>query len=129
MHPFELFVLSGLAAGSSALPFYSHPFVTSSRALSWFHGNLRAGKNQPSSSYQCFNGDISKYPALDDWLSFEEMWNVNAPTISATNGGDADIEGYIKDAITAVAKESNVNSRLILAAIMQEVRLLLRRSI
>lgn len=78
----------------------------------------------PSTSYQCFNGDISKYPSLDDWLSFEEMWKINAPTIASVNNGDKNIQTYIKDAITTVAKESNVNSRLILAAIMQEVHIL-----
>lgn len=122
MAPFELFLLSALTLGSSALPFYQHPSVTSGKGLSWFHGNLRAGKNMPSSGYQCYNGDIEKYPGLDDWVSFDEMWKINAPTISSVNGGDAAIEGYIKDAITTVARESNVNSRLILAAIMQEVR-------
>lgn len=116
---FSLFFLSALATTSSALPFYQHPSVTSSSVLSWFHGNLRAGKAMPpSTGYQCFNGDIAKYPALDDWLSFNEMWKINAPAIRDVNGGDENVVDYIKDAITTVAKESSVNSRLILAAVM-----------
>ena len=120
MAPIELLFLSALAITSSALPYYKRPSVTSSTALKWFHGNPEAGSNAPANDYKCYNGDITKYPSLDSWLSFEDLWKVNRPSIASINDDDEYIPTYVKDAILTVAKESNVNSRLILAAIMQE---------
>lgn len=73
-----------------------------------------------SSSYQCFEGDIHKYPGMSKWISFDEMFEINRPTMDQANGED--ITEAIRDAIVDVSEESKVDARVILAVVMQEVR-------
>lgn len=91
--------------------------------MKWLQNDNHKGPSSASSSgYQCFRGDVSKYPNSDEWLSFDALWDINKDTILSANNGNADIQRYIHDSTLQVAEESNVNPRLILAAIMQEVR-------
>lgn len=91
-------------------------------SLKWHHAKNNEGRKSPSGDgYQCFHGDISKYPTKDEWLSFDALWDMNKDTILSSNNGNVDIQHYIRDATLQVAEESNVNPRLILSVIMQEV--------
>ena len=101
------------------------PTANAPHALQWFQNNLEAGQNTPTGNYQCFHGDVRRYPKIDDWLNFDALWDINQPQILSSNGGDTYIEHYIKEAVLQVAGESQVNARLILAAIMQEVRIII----
>lgn len=136
MAPFELLLLSALVAGSAAAPvtvpqyrgYNNMPTANAPHALQWFQNNLEAGQNTPAGTYQCFHGDVRSYPKVDDWLNFDALWDTNQPQILSINGGDTYIEHYIKEAVLQVAGESQVNARLILAAIMQEVYAVLAAS-
>jgi hypothetical protein len=72
-----------------------------------------------TSAYQCFKGDINKYPHMDDWVSFSEMWHVNEPLMR--QGSSEKLVNAIKRAIIDTSKASKVDARLILAIVMQEV--------
>jgi len=73
----------------------------------------------PSSFYSCSGPDMNAYPSKNEWLSFKDMWEINSPEIQKKNNG-ADYGDAIKTAIQDVSKTSKVDSRLILAIIMQE---------
>lgn len=141
MAPSKLLFLSALTAMASAAPQF-HPHdkpsdqpipdiykghngqakVRTGEAMNWIQkDNTKGPTSPPSSGYQCYHGDVSAYPSNDEWLSFDALWDINKDTILAANEGDADITRYIHDSTLQVAEESNVNARLILAAIMQEV--------
>ena len=80
-------------------------------------------------SRQLFKGDGSTgagWPSDDTWVSFDTLWNINLQTLTssctqfnAENNSDEEID-QIKSAIENVAKSSGVDSRFILATVMQE---------
>lgn len=70
--------------------------------------------------YKCFGPTMDKFPQSSQWLSYEQLWQVNEPDITTKNGG-TQYNQFIKNAIDKVSKESSVDKRIILALIMQEV--------
>lgn len=93
--------------------------VTESAGLSWYSHKYNSGAPSGSfSGYQCYPGDTASFPAHNQWLSFEDLWNINVPTMKI-NDSPGEVAN-IKKAIKAVSKESSVDARLILAVIMQE---------
>jgi len=75
------------------------------------------------------NGTVAAgWPAQSSWLDFDTLWNYNVPIMqqSCVNDGwstenDSDQEvADMKTAIQAVASDSGVDERFILAIIMQE---------
>ncbi|PYH97276.1 hypothetical protein BO71DRAFT_448025 [Aspergillus ellipticus CBS 707.79] len=115
----------GVALGSRA----TNAVVTNS-AVAVKTINDSTGKSSGTDSYTMYTGDGSTqdgWPAKSDWLSFDELWKVNKASISescSNNGWGADNSATetqdIYDAINEVAKESEVDHRLILAVVMQE---------
>ncbi|KAF2658533.1 hypothetical protein K491DRAFT_592960 [Lophiostoma macrostomum CBS 122681] len=73
----------------------------------------------PASFYQCSGPSVGSYPTRDQWLSFSDLWEINAPVITTSNSGDT-YNDKIKTAIESVAGDTKVDARLILAIIMQE---------
>lgn len=130
-HTPQLFLLSTLLASTLALPtvfrrsvylgYNAAGSVTSPQGQKSYEGNLAAGPSVPASSYQCYDGDVANYPSVQSWLSFDALWDVNRDNILSANGGNTYLQHYIHDAILQVAGETNVNARLILALVMQEV--------
>lgn len=70
--------------------------------------------------YSCYGGELSNYPSVDEWLSWDALWNVNREQVLSSNGGDTYIQHYVQEAILQAERESNVDARLILAILMQE---------
>lgn len=139
---FRSVLFSTLLAGAFAAPAFRGPSNTNSpsdsptayngyngqskvqvgEAMNWFQNDKHKSPKSPRiSTYQCYQGDISRYPSSEDWLSFDSLWNINSKAILTNNEGDENIRRYIHDSISQVAEESNVDSRFILAAVMQEV--------
>lgn len=98
--------------------------VTNSVALTFFNsaGTGPAGPTtQPS--YICFSGPASNFPPFSSWIDFEDMWNINVVNqLNFFPDDTAAIQADIKASILSVSAQSQVDSRLILGVIMQEVR-------
>ena len=135
---FRPILFSTLLAGVFAAPAFRGPSNTDSptayngyngqskvqagEAMNWFRNDKhKSPKSAHTSTYQCYQGDISRYPSSEDWLSFDALWSINSEAILTNNDGDENIRRYIHDSISQVADESNVDPRFILAAVMQEV--------
>lgn len=73
-------------------------------------------------TYQCFGPTTDKFPAIDKWLNFNQLWQANEPEILGSNGGNEEYSNFIKEAIEKISLETLVDERLILAVVMQEVR-------
>lgn len=102
--------------------FNGQPKADHGENLRWVLDDIDESRTYPNAEgYQCFYGDVSSYPIIDEWLSFDTLWDINKEAILSDNNGNADIQRYIRQSIIRVAGESNVNPCLILAAVMQEV--------
>ena len=81
------------------------------------------GHAQPASP-QSYTGPSSSFPPSSKWVQFEDMWQINEPTItqkqaSGQTNTPQQVQ-FIKQAILQVAKESGVDERVILGVMMQE---------
>ncbi|KAG9245463.1 hypothetical protein BJ878DRAFT_419148 [Calycina marina] len=85
----------------------------------------------PRTSYVTYGGDGDTdegWPAQSTWVDFDTMWTVNQPTLTSGCGWRADQLpensptelSDLKSAITTVAASSGVDSRFILAIVLQE---------
>ncbi|KXS97106.1 hypothetical protein AC579_1316 [Pseudocercospora musae] len=114
------------------LPFEILLLVANSGALAINHNAHNLGHQdfladsgrtpEPIHTYQCFEGDIASYPAPTHWLSLLDLWNINREQILSSNAGNTYLQYYIQQAIIKVAKESNIDARLVLALVMGESR-------
>jgi len=83
------------------------------------------GQAKPTDSYTLYTGDGSAWPPISSWVSFSDMF-ANAASVIGTNcvgdvaANSADETAEIYDAIQAVAAESLLDHRFILAVILQE---------
>ncbi|KAF1817451.1 hypothetical protein P152DRAFT_408080 [Eremomyces bilateralis CBS 781.70] len=135
MHSFPSLAFALFTVSSSALPllsnlaFYTLPRrspayggvsrVVNTASSRWYSADTYSGASWGGTyQYQCFGGDISKYPTLHQWLSFDNLLQINRPALALTNTEDQ--IGYIRDGIIAVAEESIVDPRVILVVMMQE---------
>ncbi|KAF2260405.1 hypothetical protein CC78DRAFT_26282 [Lojkania enalia] len=66
-----------------------------------------------SDQYNCQYKAKSSFPKMSQWLSFDQMWEINANLIP-------EHQDAIKKAIVDISSKSKVDARLILALIMQE---------
>jgi membrane-bound lytic murein transglycosylase B len=68
---------------------------------------------------------ISDFPAVEKWVPFEKLWEVNEDAITTANKKYGNkYSSILKDTISEVADETGVNAELILAMVMQEVHTL-----
>ncbi|KAL1587997.1 hypothetical protein WHR41_03190 [Cladosporium halotolerans] len=136
----ELFLISALVTIATATPvpggnrepnghsnanlykgFNGQPKADYGENLRWVQEDIHEGRTCPNAEgYQCFHGDVSSYPIIDEWLSFDTLWDINEEAILSNNNSNADIQRYVRQSILQVADDSNVSPRLILAAVMQE---------
>ncbi|PYH40714.1 uncharacterized protein BP01DRAFT_307574 [Aspergillus saccharolyticus JOP 1030-1] len=96
-------------------------------AVATLNGTDGSGAGQDV--YTLYSGDGSVadgWPAQSSWVSFDDMWKANKPTImeSCTQFGvpnnSANETQTLYESIQQVAKESHLDHRFILAIIMQE---------
>ncbi|CAG7970036.1 unnamed protein product [Penicillium olsonii] len=67
------------------------------------------------------NGETSDgWPSMKQWKSFETLWGLNQILISASCDNTDEETSNIKDSIESIADETGVDSRFILAIVMQE---------
>ncbi|OJJ50659.1 hypothetical protein ASPZODRAFT_126582 [Penicilliopsis zonata CBS 506.65] len=88
------------------------------------------GLSTASDSYTMYTGDgtvADGWPAMDDWLSFDAMFEANRENMRSSCENDFDLAnnseeemGYLRAAIDKIAAETYVDHRLILAVIIQE---------
>ncbi|EME81440.1 uncharacterized protein MYCFIDRAFT_198164 [Pseudocercospora fijiensis CIRAD86] len=83
-----------------------------------------AGKDE----YTLYAGEWDTFPKKEDWVSFDDMWNINKNKTIKTacedhgwgeNNADDETQD-IYDAIQSLAKNSSVDNRFILAIVLQE---------
>lgn len=106
-----------LSVVSAAPLFGSVSKVSYGPGNNWFSPPSGQGAPQ-SNGYQCFHGDITNYPALNKWVSFDNMWQINRATILSFNPIERARDIYYS--IKSISTESNVDPRIILAVMMQE---------
>ncbi|KAI5363027.1 Putative chitin-binding, type 1, Endochitinase-like superfamily [Septoria linicola] len=106
------------------------PTSTQAAAPSQFSATSNEGSGAGlGNSYKMYtgSGEVSAgWPAESEWASFDSAWSANLPTLSAscsqfnvadnTDSENADL----KAAITSISSTSGIDSRFILAIIMQE---------
>jgi hypothetical protein len=66
-----------------------------------------------------YSGPSSSFPPISQWVSFETLWSRSAPEMQAAGNSDSE-NSLIKSAILTVSTSCGVDSRAILATIMQE---------
>ncbi|KAJ4293175.1 hypothetical protein N0V90_008457 [Kalmusia sp. IMI 367209] len=125
--------VSFLIPFSSAWPAVTYPgYGTSSARLhedlqrEWYSKYTQDGEistkqvpSDPAAVYSCAGPQPKTFPDKDQWLSFDELWEINEPVLTTANGGET-YNDDLKTAILEVASSSKVDARLILAIIMQE---------
>ncbi|KAK5018600.1 hypothetical protein LTR60_001433 [Cryomyces antarcticus] len=94
--------------------------VTTATSTAWYTDNFSKGPSTPASGYQCYHGDVSKYPTKDKWMNFYDLFNHNKPAMLARNNGNGELVGEIWNAIVKVSQDAKVDARVILATVMQE---------
>ncbi|KAJ5745436.1 hypothetical protein N7520_010618 [Penicillium odoratum] len=126
-----MFILPFLLAAGSL------PLISGAPIASYLYSKSADAVSSPSLSgrssdlYEAvFGGDGSVsdgWPSISEWIStFEEMYEANEATMSASCAqfgvadNSDDENANIKKAITAVAADSGVDARFILAIVMQE---------
>ncbi|KIY03049.1 uncharacterized protein Z520_01515 [Fonsecaea multimorphosa CBS 102226] len=73
---------------------------------------------QGGGGYVNYSGPATNFPPTSQWASYSALWNSNS-RLMKFNDSDAEIAD-IKTAIETVARESQVDVRVILCTIMQE---------
>ncbi|RFU25437.1 hypothetical protein B7463_g10901, partial [Scytalidium lignicola] len=96
--------------------------VTNAVALTFYNaaGTGPAGPTtQPD--YVCYSGPATSFPLMSTWIDFNDMWNINA--VNQLNFFPLDtaaIQADMKASILSVSEQSLIDSRFILAIVMQE---------
>jgi glucan 1,3-beta-glucosidase len=96
--------------------------VVTGAGLNWYDPTFTDGNSgyQDPQFYWCFGGPASNFPPFQNWMNFQDMFNLNQQTSMAFEESGP-IQGDIYNAIVGVSQASKVDARLILAIIMQEV--------
>ncbi len=90
--------------------------------IRWYQADPDVGAPLPKSSqYECFGGKVDAFPKFEEWISFNDMFNLNRPIILEKNKGNKAVVKALHDAIIEASEEIKVDARIILALIMQEV--------
>ena len=76
------------------------------------------GGSNGGGGYVNYSGPASKFPARDEWASYEFLWKQNSALMKFHNS-ESEIAD-IKSSIETVARESGVDVRAILCIIVQE---------
>lgn len=125
MLPDKLLVLSAFAGSSAAhlspVPLQSEPHNWSTPRPDRSQVVISDNKelSTPHNSYRCY---IEEYPPSREWLSWDVLWDITREQVLSSNGGDTYIQHYVGEGILQVAAESDVDSRLILAIVIQETK-------
>jgi hypothetical protein len=130
MQPIATLLALCLASSAAAMPSNAEYAPLNSRnVVETPDIESRANGAITCKSKKFYSGDGSTkagWPAESTWASFDKLWSANLATIkvSCTQFGQANNSDQetadLKSAITSVAKSSGVDSRFILAVVMQE---------
>jgi len=104
----------------------SKAVVTSKAGLAFYNANLNsgnAGYANPSTTYNCYSGPASNFPAMKQWMSFNNMWKLMQRDALTPIGDTVTEQAMMLKAIKQVSKQAKVDARVILAVIIGEVRL------
>ena len=122
---FAVLAAASLLQLSSTTPLGRRAIKKSSNGIYSRQSNSSPG----GSTYAYFSGDGSTadgWPALSDWVSYEDMFSANSVAMqtSCTQFGEANDSpteiDQINNAIQVVAAQTGIDSRFILAIMMQE---------
>ncbi|KAF2814726.1 uncharacterized protein BDZ99DRAFT_408085 [Mytilinidion resinicola] len=99
--------------------------VSNTVALNWYSSNFDKGGPAPASEktasfYNCKGPQISDFPSFDEWISFNDMWQINEPILKLSNPDHPNLIPTIREKIELVSTSTQVDARLILAIIMEE---------
>ncbi|GAM88729.1 hypothetical protein ANO11243_067630 [Dothideomycetidae sp. 11243] len=79
--------------------------------------------------YVQYSGDgtiAARWPDESEWVEFDDMWDLNTPLIAEScqqwdvYDNSDDETAWLKEAISQIAEDANVDPRFILAIVMQE---------
>ena len=96
--------------------------VTNTVGLSFYNSDYTNGTagNSNASSYTCYSGPASNFPAMSKWINFNAMFaTAQQYFLSVLDTIDQIADIYA--AIVNVSTQAKVDARVILAVIIQEV--------
>lgn len=111
---------SGGGSGSGGNP--GNGNIVTGAGLSWYDPNFangNAGYDDPQ-FYNCFGGPAANFPPMDNWMNYNDMFTLNQAT-NMVFEEDGPTQGDIYNAIQEISIAAQVDARLILAVVMQEV--------
>ncbi|KAL1628118.1 hypothetical protein SLS56_006049 [Neofusicoccum ribis] len=88
--------------------------VVNKDSLPWYKPYAATGANMAVVNtpvgYKCFNGQSALLPYVSDWKSFDTLWSINIPLLSAKNS--AANNAIIRQKILQIASETNSSGQL-----------------
>jgi hypothetical protein len=91
-------------------------------AANFFSPDFSAGsKGDSPSTYVCFRGNADQFPHFSTWMNFNDAFNRQQQANLGPVGDSGPEQGAIYNAIVEVSKAAQVDARVILAIIIQEV--------
>ncbi|KAE7996963.1 hypothetical protein FH972_001639 [Carpinus fangiana] len=96
--------------------------VTGTAGLSWYDSNLangNAGRSNPS-SYTCFKGPSTNFPARSTWMNFNAMFSLQQKINLQAKDNSTEISNILSS-IKSISASAKVDARVILGVIIIEV--------
>jgi len=90
--------------------------VTNPKGLEWYEASESAGTSQLDTSATCYGGEVGSEPSMDQWATFDSLWEEFSPLMPNSEQENE----WIKEGINRVSAEAKVDRRVILAMVMQE---------
>ncbi|CZT15285.1 uncharacterized protein RCC_01149 [Ramularia collo-cygni] len=97
------------------------------------HPTKTGGNEDAKDEYHLYKGEWTEFPGSEDWVSFDEMWDSNLPSVKTAckdhgwgDDNSKDENEMIKSQIDYISKASLIDHRFILAIILQESKGCLR---
>lgn len=102
-----------------------HVYVLGALAVGTLASKMDQRILKPESSaagtlYDCSHRSTNDIMASK--LSFDRLWAINQPRVLSNNGGDTYLEHYIYEGLLDVAKETGMDAGVLLAVMMEQVR-------
>jgi len=102
----------------------SKAVVTNKAGLAFYNANLNsgnAGYTNPGTTYNCYSGPASNFPAMSKWMNFNDMWKLMQQDALTPIGDTVKEQAMMLKGIKQVSKQAKVDARVILAVIIGEV--------
>ena len=119
MHPFIHFLL--FASAALAAPLFPRAATVTGDGLAFYTSNLNDGSPiKAGSAYTCYSGSADKFPDMDQWASFNDLWTFQVKNALSPIGDTNQEIQAMQQAVVSVSKTAQVDPRVILAVILQE---------